>query len=175
MGSNLSDSSTSSAIRRCTSRMLTGSSIAARRQRCRTGAGRRARWRPAGIVEDHRKEGFLRPPFFVQLQEARDVHVQRARVLARRECEVLAHARTAAPRQDVVFEFLPEVAQVGENGVRSELAETTQRSVADHPAQFVEGLEILKSAEPSVMLLRMRSALSRPTRHGTHLPQLSSV
>ena len=94
-------------------------------------APRRGRQR---VVEDHRKERVLGPLLLVQLQEARDVHVQRAGVLARRESQVFAHAGAAALRQDVVFKLLPEMAQTGENGVGRALAEAAQRGVSDHAA-----------------------------------------
>ena len=44
----------------------------------------------------HRLEGILQPVLLEQLEEARDVHVQRATVLAGRERQVLAHAGAAA-------------------------------------------------------------------------------
>ena len=126
------------------------------------------------VVEDHREEGVLEPALLVELQEARDVHVQRAGVLAGRERQVLAHAGAAALGPDVVLELVAEVPQGGEHRVRRALAEAAQRRVADHAAQLVERLEVLAAvAVPCVKRFRMRSALSRPTRQGTHLPQLS--
>ena len=98
------------------------------------------------VVHDDRFERVLQPPFLVQLQEARDVHVQRTTVLARRERQTLANAGAAALRADVVLEFVAEVAQRGQHGVGRGLAETAERGVADHPAQFVEFVQVLLTA-----------------------------
>ena len=95
------------------------------------------------VVQDDRKERVLYPPFFVELEEARDVHVQRAGILAGRKGQVLAYAGAAALGHDVVFELVPEVAQARQNRIWGARAEGTQRSVADHAAQLVESLEIL--------------------------------
>ena len=84
--------------------------------------------------------------FLVELQEARNVHVQRTTVLARRQCQILTNAGVAALLADVVLEFVAEVAQRGQHGVGRGLAETAERRVADHPSQFVEFVQVLLAA-----------------------------
>ena len=103
-----------------------------------TGRGRQR------VVQHDAQEGVLEPVLLVQLQEARDVHVQRARVLARAEREVLAHAGAAALGQDVVLELVAEVAQAREHRVGRALAEAAQRHVADHAAELVERVEVVE-------------------------------
>jgi len=105
------------------------------------------------------------------LQEARDVHVQRAGVLARRQRQVLADAGMTPLRPDVILEFVAEMAQRREDRVGGGLAEPAQRGVADHLAQFVQFGQVLLAAFALVMRVSVRSALSRPTRQGVHLPQ----
>ena len=118
-------------------------------------------------------ERVLEPALLVELQEARDVHVQRAAVLARRERQVLAHAGAAALGADVVLELVAEVAHAwSAAGLGARLPQAAERGVADHAAQFVEAVEILLGgARRAVKRFRMRSDLSSPTRHGMHLPQ----
>ena len=94
------------------------------------------------VVQDDREEGVLQSVLLVELQEARDVHVQRAGVLARRERQVLAHAGPAALGQDVVLELVAVVPQAGEHRVGRALAQAAERHVTDHAAELVEGQEI---------------------------------
>ena len=84
-------------MKRCTSRMLTAWSSVRRRQRLSQGCWQ-TRPVEAGqrVVHHHRFEGVFQPPFLVELEEARDVHVQRAAVLAGRERQVVADAGAAA-------------------------------------------------------------------------------
>ena len=98
------------------------------------------------VVQDHRQERVLDALFLVQLEEPRDVHMQRAGVLARRERQVLAHAGAAALRQDVVFELVPEVAHAREDRVRRAGPQGAERGVTDHPAQLVELFDVLVGA-----------------------------
>ena len=164
-------------MKRCTSRMLTASSIVCRRQRLSHGCWQT---RPGGcrqrIVEDHRFERVLETALLVELQEARNVHVQRATVLARRERQLVAHSCLAASRNNVIFELLAEVPHRGEHGVGRGLSQTAERAVANVAAQFVQqSPDAASRAEPLVMRFRMRSALLSPTRQGTHLPQDSEL
>ena len=71
------------------------------------------------IVHDDRFEGVGQAAFLVELQEARDVHVQRTAVLARRQGQILAHAGVAALRPDMVLELVAEMAQRGQDRVRA--------------------------------------------------------
>ena len=98
------------------------------------------------IVHDDRFERVRQTPFLVQLQEARNVHVQRTTVLARRQCQTLTNAGVAALLSNVVLEFVAKVAQRGKHGVRGGLAETAERRVADHPSQFVQFVQVLLTA-----------------------------
>lgn len=98
------------------------------------------------VVEHHGEEGLLQPVFLEQLEAARDVHVQRAGVLAGADGELLADARAAAARADVVFELVPEVPHGRQHRVRGRLAEAAQRGVADHPAELVEDFEVFLGA-----------------------------
>ena len=59
----------------------------------------------------------------IQLQEARNVHVQRATVLARRERQLRAHACLAAPGHDMILELVAEVAHGREHRIRRGLAQ----------------------------------------------------
>jgi len=68
------------------------------------------------VVEDDREEGVLEIALLVELEEPRDVHVDRARVLAGADGEVLADPRPAALDADVVLELVPEVPQVVSTG-----------------------------------------------------------
>ena len=99
------------------------------------GAGQR-------VVHDHGFEGLLQAALLIELEEARDVHVQRATVLARRERQVVAHAGAAAIGADVVFELVAEVPHGGEHRVGRGLAQAAQRGVADHAAQLVQPVEV---------------------------------
>ena len=90
------------------------------------------------VVENHGLEGVFEAAFLVELEEARNVHAQRATVFARREREFLADAGAAAMSDDVVFVLFAEVADGGEHGVGRGLAEAAERTLADHAAQFVE-------------------------------------
>ena len=119
---------------------LTAAAIVARML---TNAARRSRQR---IVHDDRFKRVLEPAFLVELEEARDVHVQRTAVLARRQRQVLTDAGAAALGLDVVLEFVVEVAQRGEDRIRRSLAEPAQRRVADHPGEFVQLGEVLLAA-----------------------------
>ena len=116
---------------------LTPAAVVARMLADPAGRGRQR------IVHDHGQEGVVEPPLLVELEEARDVHVQRAAVLARRQDEVLADAGAAALGPDVVLELVVEMAQRGEERVRRGLPERAERRVADHPPELVEVGEIL--------------------------------
>jgi hypothetical protein len=59
----------------------------------------------------------LQSILFVELQEARDVHVQRTTVFARGQRQLLADAGLAAPRDNVVLELRAEVPQVVSTGL----------------------------------------------------------
>ena len=96
------------------------------------------------VVEDDAEEGLLQPVLLVELQEARDVHVQRARVLAWAQGEVLADTGAATLGQHVVLELVPEVAQAGEHRVGRTLAQPAERHVAGHAAELVELVEVLQ-------------------------------
>ena len=60
--------------------------------------------------------------------------------------QFLADTGTAALGADVVLELVAEMPQRGEHRVRRRLAETAERGIADHPAQFVEFRQILLAA-----------------------------
>ena len=162
-----------SAMKRCTSRMFTGfvdagaaAAVVARMLADAAGGGRQR------IVHDHGLERVLQPVFLVQLQEARDVHVQRAGVLARRKRQVLADARRGSgargcgPRTragSAAWWSAPDWA-------RSAPGRTaTCRGSCGSARRACPGRS--RAAVPRVKLFRMRSALSSPTRQGTHLPQ----
>ena len=146
---SVSDSRIVSAMKRCTSRMLTGfvdglpaaALVARMLAHAPGGAGQR-------IVQDHGLEGVLQPALLVELQEARNVHVQRTTVLAGRQRQFLADARLAALRDDVVFELLAEVPHGGEHRVGRGLAQAAQRAVADVAAQLVQGFQVLPCGPP---------------------------
>ena len=106
---------------------------------------------PAGrtgqrVVHDDGLERFLQPAFLVELQEARDVHVQRAAVLAGRQRQFGADAGHAAMGDDVVFELLAEVPHGGQHRVGRRLAQAAQRAVADVAAQLVQPLQVVHAA-----------------------------
>ena len=57
-------------------------------------------------------------------------------------------------------------------GLGADWPSAAKRALADHAAQLVEQVQLLRACRrPAVMAFRMRSALLRPTRQGTHLPQ----
>ena len=87
-----------------------------------------------------------RRPSAVEREEAGNVHAQRATVLAGREREFLADAGAAAVGDNMVFVFVAEVADGGEHGIGRGLAERAERAVADHAAQLVEKIEVLRGA-----------------------------
>ncbi len=80
--------------------------------------------------------------------------MQRATVLTGRKGQVLAHAGTAAVSSQVVFEFVTEVPHRGEHGIGGRLPQPAQRGVADHSAQFVQGVQILFRSLPSRELVQ---------------------
>ncbi len=145
--SKRSDSRTLSAMKRCTSRMFTASSIVWRRQRLSQGC-----WhtRPvehgSGLSRMTDSNASSSRLFLVELQEARNVHVQRTTVFARRQRQFRAHARLAALRHDVVFELLAEVPHGGQHRIRRRLSQPAQRAVADVAAQLVQRLHVLHAA-----------------------------
>ena len=94
------------------------------------------------VVHHHGFERLLDAAFLVELQEARDVHVQRATVLARRQRQVVAHAGAAAFGADVVLELVAEVAHGGQQRVGRGLSEAAERGVADHAPHLVEAVQI---------------------------------
>ena len=102
-------------------------------------SGRGRQW----VIHDDRFERIRQASLLIELQEARNVHVERTAVLARCKREILTHAGPAALGADVVLEFVAEMAQRSQHRVRCRLAEPAERGVADHPAQFVEFGEIL--------------------------------
>ena len=126
-------------MKRCTSRMFTGFidrlPAAALVAGMLAHAPGRSRQR---IVQDHGVERVFQPALLVELQEARNVHVQRAAVFAGRKRQLLADARLAAARHDVVFELLAEMAHRGQHGIGRGLPQPAQRAFADVAAQLVE-------------------------------------
>src|ERR1035438_4756622 len=108
---------------------------------------------PAGgggqrIVHDDGLEGIFKPAFLVKLEEARNVHAQRATVFARRESEFLADTGAAAMAHDVVFILLTEVANGGEHRIGGGLPEAAERTLADHSAQFIEEGHVIGDSTP---------------------------
>ena len=155
-------------MKRCTSRMFTdfverlaaAAIVAGMLADAARGCGQR-------IVEDHGLESVFQPALLIKLEEARNVHAQRATVLAGREGQLLADAGAAAMRDDVVFVLLAEVAHGGEHGIGRRLAEPAERTLADHAAQLVEQVQVLARFRcPWVMAFRMRSALFEPHAAG---------
>ena len=86
----------------------------------------------------------LRGGLPVELEEARNVHAQRATVFAGRERQFLADAGAAAMRNDVVFVLIAEVAHGGEHGIGRGLAEAAERALADVAAEFVEQCQVVR-------------------------------
>ena len=95
-----------------------------------------------GIVENHRLECIFQPALLIKLKKARNVHPQRATVLARRKREFLADACAATMGNDVVFVFLAEVAHGGEHGIGCRLAQRAERALANHPSQFIQQVHL---------------------------------
>src|SRR5689334_6308423 len=93
------------------------------------------------IVENDGEERLFQISFLVELQEARDVHVQRAAVFAGRQRQLLADASGAAAGEDVVLELAAEMAQRGQHRIGRRLAQAAQRAVTNVAAQFVEKLQ----------------------------------
>ena len=88
------DSRMESAMKRCTSRMLTASSTVWRRQRLSQGCWQtRPVEQGSGLSRMTDSNASSRRSFFVELQEARDVHVQRATVLAGRQRQLRRRRR----------------------------------------------------------------------------------
>ena len=96
-----------------------------------------------GIVENHRLEGVFKAAFLVELEEARNVHAQRATVFAGRQRQLLADTGAAAVGHDVIFILLAEVADGGQHGIGRGLAKAAERTLADHAAELVEQCEVL--------------------------------
>ena len=94
------------------------------------------------VVHHHGNESVFQALLLEELQEARDVHVQRATVFARGQRQVFADSRAAALGANVIFEFVPEMAHGGEHGIGRALAQAAQGSIADHAAHFVQAVEI---------------------------------
>ena len=105
-----------------------------------------ARGRRQRIVHDDGEKRVLQPVLFVQLQEPRNVHVQRATVFAGRKRQFFAHAGLAAPRHDVVLELVTEMPQRGQYRIGRGLAQSAQRAIANVAAEFVEEVEVLRRA-----------------------------
>jgi hypothetical protein len=105
-------------------------------------AGRRGQ----GIIHNHRQKRLLQTALFVKLQVSRNVHVQRATVLAGRQRQFLAHSRWAAMRQNMVLKFIAEVSQRCQHRIRRRLPQPAQRALADVAAQLVQQLQVLRSA-----------------------------
>ena len=98
------------------------------------------------IVEDHGHERIFQPVLLIELQEARNVHVQRATVFAGRERQFLAHAGRAAPRENVIFKLVAEVPHGGEHRIGRRLSQAAERAVANVAAQFVQEFEMMRRA-----------------------------
>ena len=74
-----------------------------------------------GVIEDDGFKGFFQPAFLVELQEARNVHVQRATILAGGQRQFLANARAATMGAQMIFKFMTEVPHSGEHRVGGRL------------------------------------------------------
>ena len=99
-----------------------------------------------GIVHDDGFERILEAMLLVEFKEARNVHVQRAAVFARRKRQLFADAGGTAMRHDVILEFVAEMTQGGEDGIRRGLAKSTKRAFTNVAAEFVEKLEVMHGA-----------------------------
>src|SRR5205814_2880340 len=96
------------------------------------------------VVENHREECLLELPFFIELKKARNVHVQRATVLAGRQGEFLADARDTAVGEDVVLEFVAEMSQGSEDRIGRSLAKSAERTITDKAAEFIEQFDVVR-------------------------------
>ncbi len=96
------------------------------------------------VVENHGLECVFEAAFLEELEEARNVHAQRATVFAGREGEFLADAGAAAMGDDVVFVLFAEVADGGEHGIGRGLAEAAERTLANHAAKLVEQRQVAR-------------------------------
>src|SRR5215471_1200454 len=96
------------------------------------------------IVENDGEEGFFEAIFFEELQEPRNIHVQRAAILAGRKGEFFTDSGSATVAHDVIFELIAEVAKRGQYGIGCRLSEPTKRAIANVAAQFVENIEMVR-------------------------------
>ena len=96
-----------------------------------------------GVIEDDGFKGFVQPPFLVKLEEAGNVHVQRATVLARGKRQVLADAGAAPVRAQMVFKLMAEMPHGGEHRIGRRLPQPAQGGIANHAPQLVQRVQIL--------------------------------
>ena len=76
-----------------------------------------------GIIENHRFESVRHAALLHQIEEPRDVHMQRAAIFARRESQAVAHSGAAALGDHVVVKFVAEMAHAGEHRIGRTLSQ----------------------------------------------------
>ena len=140
---------------------------------CRRDAGRRGRWRPAA---DCRAPPIRRPP-----PAGLPCRAARKRGMFMCSGQLFSQGESARSSQTPARQRWARMwssnswrkcRMVVSTRIGRRLAQAAQRGVADHAAQFVQACrDPLRVPCPRVNAFRMRSALSSPTRQGTHLPQ----